>query len=380
MLARVEVGQRYHRIILDFSAIKVGGGVQRVLTFLECFERRLWSEADIYVIRPPTGVLAGREFPYAKATLTAPSGWVARAWFEYVVVRKFLSKHRIDCIFTFFGAGLPRPSRTRNVVGVAYPIVCYDESPYWKYLSAQEWWRQKLKNWLRLKRLQSATVIVAETEVMADRLAKVLRIRRDRVAVIAPTPTSSVIEVRRQPERPFVFLFLSGLAGHKNLWRLYDVLLALRGLSADGFRFLVSTDKDQFVSRLVSTHKVDMSLIDAYFEFVGEVPPETVVQLYMRADCLVNLSDLESFSNNYMEAWKAAIPQIASARDFARHILGQSALYAEPHRPDDVARAMMQVMHDAELRSRLVGHGRARLALLPTQEEAADALWRVIRG
>ena len=83
----------------------------------------------------------------------------------------------------------------------------------------------------------------------------------------------------------------------------------------------------------------------------------------------MNLSELESFSNNYMEAWKAGLAQICSDRDFARHICGGSAFYVEPLNPIEAASQIRHIISQPSELNRLAINGKSLLAALTRPEE-----------
>lgn len=114
----------------------------------------------------------------------------------------------------------------------------------------------------------------------------------------------------------FIVLVLSGLAFHKNNWRLYDVACILNEQNVDVAA--CSFNKDDFISHTKSmlNRKIDSIIVDKYFEFIGTVKPDKINSLYERSNALINISDLESYSNNYMESWKASVLLICSDRDF----------------------------------------------------------------
>ena len=90
------------------------------------------------------------------------------------------------------------------------------------------------------------------------------------------------------------------------------------------------------------------------------------------------LSDLESFSNNHMEAWKVCVPQIVSDRDFARDICRDSAVFIEPHNPKQVAITLSEVLNNDALLRALVENGRIYLEQLPSQKERMHKILQLI--
>ncbi|SEK39056.1 glycosyltransferase [Halomonas daqiaonensis] len=366
-------------LCIDFSPIKSGGGAQLALNFLDHLKENnnfdgcflLISEKFPFKSRVPS------EFP----VILAPSSPVKRVLFENCRLRKIFYAKGIDKVYTFFGPGLPCMQGIKQVVGVAYPIICNDESQYWQYLDKKVYFRKKIVNFFRKKRLKRSDYLVFETEVMRNRCVNILPYNVEKTFVIPPTPTKYVTE----SSRPFMqggglkLLVLSGLDYHKNIWRLIEVSILARKKSIK-FNVVISSTKKQFLvkyNRLV-TDKF-LKIIDDYFEFLGPIPSDEIQRAYDSVDVVINISDLESFSNNYMEAWLARKPIIASDRDFSRHICGGSAVYVEPHAPSSLLDAIELFLNSEIDISKMKEEGVERIKRLPSLNQKVSMLEGVLR-
>lgn len=356
-------------ILFDFGAIKTGGGVQLAVNFLSLLDRLKPSNMNIFLLIPEIGELSKLclQGNYA-GVFVSPNSFRKRFLFEYIHLQNLIRRHKIKHIFTFFGAGLPHPKDVRSVVTVAYPVICYPESTYWKYASKKDRTYIRCLNALRRTRLRSASAIIAETNVMRKRIARSLKFPAAQICVIPPAPTQYVAPVAHQRRLPsHRFLFISGTDSHKNLWRLPAIAQCMLERGVAGFMFLLTSSREAFLNSLKEP-AVCESVINAHFTFLGSIPPQRIMEAYCQADIIVSLSDLESFSNNYMEAWTARLPLVVSDRDFSRHICESSAMYVEPHEPANVAEQLCRLSKDILLQEILVRAGDERLSLLPSQE------------
>lgn len=366
-------------ILFDFGSIKSGGGAQLATNFVDRLDELKQSPHKVFMVTPTIGPLAGRPTPQScVSSIPSPASYVRRWYFEYRQLAHFIKKNDIEAIYTFFGAGLPHPRHVRSVVNVAYPIICYPDSPYWKYIAYGQYLRIKTLIAMRVIRLRNATTIIVETETMRRRVARVLERSAEKIRVIPPSVSSYVHDNEWRQNRPVKnFVFVSGLDGHKNLWRLYEVALELRRRKWMEFTFTLTATRELYLNTLRAA-QCDTNVIDLHFRFLGTVPPTMIMDVYRDADVVVSLSDLESFSNNYMEAWRVGLPIIASERDFAREICGGSAIYVEPHDADDVCNKMMAIASDGSLRKELVEVGKSKLKALPSQQERFGMVMDVI--
>ena len=356
-------------VMIDFSAIRAGGGVQLATNFINRLKESDFSKFNCYLLLPSEGALSLMETPdWISGVCHAPTGYMSRAWFYCISLRKWIKDHQISRIFTFFGCGVPHPKEVKSIVSVAYPIICYPDSPFWPRLSIKTRALTALRNWMRVRLIRKANLVLAETDTMKGRLVKHCGIAEKRIRVLGPVPTEYVPEGERVSDLCDNYLVLSGSAVHKNLDRLIDVA-KLAFEEHHVCKFLISIDRDQ-----LDFGNLDQRVIDEHFVFLGSFPPEKVCDAYAKADALLNLSDLESFSNNYMEAWKVGIPMVCSDRDFARNICGESAIYVEPHKPISVLEGLKELSGDRDRRERMVAEGKQRIAMLPSFDGRFNAI------
>jgi len=368
-------------ILLDFSGIKSGGGAQLAVNFLDAiFVRQHGQHASniVYVLVSDAGPLKGLVKRYKHVrSFAVPTNYFRRVLFEHWVVPKLIRQHEIEVVYTFFGAGLPAVGRASTIVTVAYPILCYPDSPYWVKAPLVPRLKAKFRNWVRKRRLRKADYLLVETEVMRKRLGKILGRDSGAIGVLPPAVTEHVREAKPNPvSKTHRFAIVSGLAHHKNLWRLAEIADCLVEAGRQDIVFDVTVQAEDFWSHVGKPSY--QSKIEDIFNFLGPLNPKDIGLAYDQAYGLLILSDLESFSNNYMEAWKAGVVIVSSDRDFSQGICGESALYCEPHDVGSVVRALEMAVDDKRVKERCIKEGRRRLALLPSTAERAESIWSQI--
>ena len=353
--------------IIDFSAIKSGGGAQIAANFLKAYRDLGFSE-DVLFLLPDVGPLSANDYlSNSSRNFIVPSSslW-RRFYFELITYPRLVKRVKADVCFSFFGAGLPKIKNVRQITTVAYPIICYDESSYWKYLSSTKYEKKKLLNFFRKRRIKSADLVLVETEIMRRRISQILSIKN--VKLLPPAVSSYVSEGKIVGNKRTILL-LSGNAPHKNLWRLPSIARGLEKKCKElDFEFLVTVNSDYF----------DVEL-PASINCVGSVSPEDIGDLYRKSEFLLSLSDLESFSNNYMEAWATRTLLIVSDRDFARNICRDSAYFLEPHdivnSIDVIGKALNASLLD---NNRMLDAGENYLNLLPSNQERTKLIFDYI--
>ena len=97
-------------------------------------------------------------------------------------------------------------------------------------------------------------------------------------------------------------------------------------------------------------------------------------RLYQSAEALVFPSFYEGFGMPPLEAMRLGCPVIASDIPALREVCGDAALYANPHRPAEIARAIRRLMDDPELARVLRERGMRRAAMFTWERCARETL------
>jgi glycosyltransferase involved in cell wall biosynthesis len=101
---------------------------------------------------------------------------------------------------------------------------------------------------------------------------------------------------------------------------------------------------------------------------------EDLVAAYRDADVLVHLSLYEGFGLPPLEALSCGIPVVSSDRASLPEVLGNSALYADPHDPSEAAAKIIELLTNEELRSRLASRGRQWVAKYRWDQTAKEVI------
>ena len=365
------------KLLIDFSPVKSGGGAQLAINFLKLFK------ADCNF-----DVLVSDAFPYDLSEFDLPCNVIVnsakvfpRLMFENVLYKNLVKNNKYTHVYTFFGSGLPKIQNVKQITGVAYPIICNDDSPYWSFLPKKFKFKKKLVNYIRKRRLKSADHIIFETEVMQSRCCDALSFNIKNTTVLAPTPSLFIKKSKMLGDRDVTkFLILSGLDYHKNIWRVVQLLPELKKVNVKA-KFVLSSTKDQLLSFYGNMiDGVSIELINEFFEFKGHIKADRIQGVYDDIDVVMNIADLESFSNNYMEAWVAGKPILASDRDFARHICRESAYYVEPHDSKSLLNGIVKFTGKELNIDKMVKEGEIYLSSLPVFDERIAKILEVIKG
>ncbi len=108
----------------------------------------------------------------------------------------------------------------------------------------------------------------------------------------------------------------------------------------------------------------------------GFVPETDLAELYREAALLVYPSFYEGFGLPVVEAMAAGTPVVTSDRGAIPEAAGDAALYADPARPEEIARACARLLADPVLWERISRRGMERARLF-SWDLAAARTWDV---
>jgi phosphatidyl-myo-inositol dimannoside synthase len=101
--------------------------------------------------------------------------------------------------------------------------------------------------------------------------------------------------------------------------------------------------------------------VESRVRFFGAVPDHTLRSCYQNCAAYVMPSKWEGFGLTYLEAMAHARPIIGGARDAAPEILADAALLVDPENTRELSDAIVRVLTEPELRTRLGAAGHQRL-------------------
>jgi glycosyltransferase involved in cell wall biosynthesis len=365
--------------LIDAGAIKTGGGVQIALNRLPILLDKLQAEGHkVSVLLPDTGPLSTLELRGATETLISPSNPIKRLFFENFQLYRWLKHADVTVIYTLFGFGLPHPKTVLSVVNTANATTCYPESPYWSRLKNLVLIRRKIYTKLRQNRLKKAGHWIFETDIMRKRSVKTLSLKESSTSTLWPSVTKYIKDMPAKNYSQitrFRLTLITGNEAHKNLDCLVAIAIYLLAHSAPIDIGITLTDEQLLPLLPEGLTPKDVSNIKC----LGKIPQTELQSIYEDTDLVVNLAELESFSNNYMEAWKSGLAMICSDRDFSRHICRNSAIFVEPLDPELAAKKILGAINDRELLNRMASQGKSYLLELPSHELYAEKTLGIIK-
>ncbi|MBB3174640.1 glycosyltransferase involved in cell wall biosynthesis [Endobacter medicaginis] len=201
---------------------------------------------------------------------------------------------------------------------------------------------------LQMLLLRGATRLVTVSAFSRDELARHLRIPPSQIDVIGEgadhilTVGADDAVIARNGLTPGRFVLAVGnLSQHKNLHGLGELA---RALEARGIPLVISGGLNAAVFRRGGDRQLPQPA-----RYIGRVSDAELRALYSAAACFVFPSFYEGFGLPAGEAMACGCPVVAADIAPLHEVCGGAALYADPHRPAEIARQVLRVIDDPAL-------------------------------
>jgi hypothetical protein len=276
-----------------------------------------------------------------------------------------------------------------NIVGCAYSNLFYPEIAFWSELRFDERALRFVIDQYRKRLTASADFWLFETTTLADRAVRKFAFPGDRVGVVPMTvsklvspqqvssDTARMFDARLPPVGPRL-LFLCGSQYNKRLHLLPGIAKALKANGMNTFTFVTTmAHRSQYCDR-VKTGFIHEGVAQ-HLTNLGPVSPRDVASLISVCHMMCTFSRLESFSNNFVEAWRMEKPLVVTDADWARGCCGSAAAYLDPSDAMGAADVIQKLLIDQHEIQRLINEGAKMIRLHPDAAGKTELYWKYIQ-
>lgn len=303
----------------------------------------------VRVVRVPLGVPAGE----------AAAAGGRRSIRDMWAMSRALAREAGDCIFfpTVYSY-VPVFSSRPIVVGIHDVIAERLPEHVFANRRTRRFWSAKV--WLASR--QASRVMTVSTHA-AEGITRHLGVPASRIGIVGEAPAAvfspradvapgqRVLRTAGVPEGARFFLYVGGIAPHKNLGGLVE---ALTHLPAD-VRLVIAGDfeHDAFLSAYPAVKAAADRDAAGRVVFAGRVDDQAVAALMRLAQALVLPSFDEGFGLPAVEAAACGAAVIVTRNSAMPEVLGDAALFVDPREPPTLLAALARVLDEPSLREAL---------------------------
>ena len=359
------------RVVINLYPVSKGGGLQNSLSFLNFLSDDSRKNKVIVLVRE--GTLLEKSCKDNNINyFSIKDSIIGRLMVEFYLARRISKFFEADVFFTLFGNTPLFKPHCPSVSGFAFSNIIESDVNFWGFLPLHEKAFKKLKDIMRLYLSKRSDSIILETE----HLKKIAEVNKTfgftRLHVVKMAPSSILSELYKLPNikkrKVKKILYLSGPHQNKNIHKLADVF------RYDPDLLLYTTlPKCTYLNNVVKSFEVygiSKQLIN-----LGPVSPDKIPDVISSVDAMVNVATLESFSNNWVEAWASKRLLIAVDEKYARASCNDAAVYIDLSEGEKSAKAIKSAFFNVE---KYLENGVNELKRLPSPKERYNKFWSVI--
>lgn len=209
--------------------------------------------------------------------------------------------------------------------------------------------------------------IITDSQFSSEEIQKYTNAKKEKIHVVPLGVDQKQVQNKERVAGKF-FLSVGTILPHKNLLGLIRAFHIILQQGYTEYKLCVVGQKH-------STREIDAFLasepaLARQISFLGVVEEEDLERLYSTATALVFPSIYEGFGFPPLEAMSRGCPIVVSKIASLPEVCGESAEYVDPYDPQDIARGMVSIISDSQLREERVRRGLQRSHLFSWRKTA----------
>jgi glycosyltransferase involved in cell wall biosynthesis len=365
------------RIGIDATNLRGGGGVTHLTELLAAGDPRQFQVKEVVVWGGAETLEALPDRPWLiKLRLLGTDGqlWQRALWQRY---RLSVEARRMACDVLFVPGG-SFLGDFHPVVAMSQNLLPFDQVELRRYAPSLFAFKLRALRWVQCRTFRrvdglvfltrhSRDAVLAHVGPVAAQQRVIAHGVHQRFAAMAdPQPP-----VGPKSADPMRVLYLATVDHYKHHCQVVEAVDALRQEGLNVELDLVGQAFPAAMKRLETT----MDRVDADRQWVhyhGPVPYGDLEAVYGRAHVAVCASTCESFGLTLLESLAAGVPLACSGKAPMVDLVGASAVFFDPERSDDIARALREILSSGSLQAKLIAEGVRRAREFTWQRCASE--------
>lgn len=362
------------KILINASTLVVGGGVQVAINLIKNTVKDTKNEYVYILSKEVASQLeesVKNEMRFYEFAISPASIFKGRKVRKEILNIEANFKPNI-----VYSVGAPSyvKFKSKEVLRLTNPWVIGASSLAYSSYPITESILKKIKVFVKRRYINNKHFIITQTEAAKKGIVKNLKLSENKIFVI-PNVQASIFNNFKKDEKCNtnsdtlrIFCFAAPYY-HKNISIIPEVILELKKLGNDNFKFITTIPND------VSNHEtnkffnqIKKNRLSGYVKNLGKVKFKDVPETFLNCDLLFLPTLLEVFSVTYLEAMNMGVPIVTTNLSFATEVCGDAALYFEPKNAKDAALRINELILEKKLRVNMVKNGQIRLKEFLTED------------
>ena len=351
---------------IDASNLRRGGGVTHLYELLSAAEPMLSNITKVVIFGGAKQLtyLPERDWLTKVQVSELNGGLLKRTLWQMLRLGKVARAHNCDILFVPGGS---YAADFRPVVTMSRNMLPFEYTEMRRYGFSLMFFKLLLLRWVQSRTFNRVDGLIFLTEYAKKTVAGVIDCLPEQTITIPhglnprfiSKPNDQKFVSDYSFEEPCRVVYVSIIDEYKHQW---NVVQAIAKLRAEGLPVALELIGPSYAPALLRLNTV-MEKFDKHGEWVkyhGALPFENLHEHYLNADIGLFASSCENMPNILLETMASGLPIACSNCGPMPEVLGDTGLYFDPEKPDEIAQALRKLLVSSELRSALSTSSYAR--------------------
>lgn len=341
---------------IDASRNRSGGAKAHLIGILSSVDpaRHGISEIHVWSFKSLLDSIPNQPWLFKHNPPVLEQSLPAQLWWQAIQLTKELKRTRCDILYASFASTL---CHYRPMVALSQDMLSYEPG-----VMRHFGWGYARLRLLAILYLQNTAFRRAQGVIFLTRYAgKMIQKSCGSLPRVSFIPHgvdeafSRTIPLHEFPDgaaRSLHCLYISPISRYKHQWNVVQAIELLRERGVKITLDLVGGGDDFAKNKLTQQlNRSDPN--NLYVRQAGLVPHSALHDFLAKADLFVFASSCENMPVTLLEAMAVGLPIASSASGPLPEVLEDAGVYFDPEKPDSIAKAIEQIITDAELRTRI---------------------------
>lgn len=348
-----------YTIGIDATNLRAGGGVTHLMELLRAVQPAQ-QHIDRIVVwggKPTLKALEAQPWLTKCNPPASDKGLLQRTFWQRYRLSQAARDEGCDVLFvpggSYAGNFHPVVTMSQNLL----PFEMHELRRYgWTFFTL----KLLLLRWVQSRSFQKTDGVIFLTEYARDVVLRVTRRLRGQTCIVphglnprfnkAPKLQRAIAEY--DDAHPYRVLYVSIIDQYKHQWHVVEAVAALRKLGFPIVLDLVGPAYPPALKRLNQTiDRLDFER--RWVHYQGAIPFNELHLRYAQADLGLFASSCENMPNILLETMASGLPIACSNRGPMPEVLGQAGVFFNPEQPEDIARALRELIELPQTRTEL---------------------------
>lgn len=364
---------------IDASRSRSGGAVCHLVELLRSKDPssygigliHLWAHDDLL------NKISDKPWLVKHAVNATKGSLLLQLFWQYFILPVIAKKLEINILFNTDAGSVCtfRPSVTLNQDILSFDGVEINRYPLFSYARL----RLELLKMVQLRSLKNSSTAIFLTCYARDLIFK----SKNLPSVIIPHGIDQSFfhastKRRSWPkEGPIHCLYVSNVLPYKHHWNVVIAIANLRKDTGLDLRLRIVGGGEGVAMMRLKDAILKHDPGEAFVSVEEFIPHHEIFNELVAADLFIFASSCEAFGITLLEAMASGIPIASSNFSSIPEVIESAASFFNPEIPDEIAEAILLIIHDDVLRNRISKHAQ-RLAQKFTWEYCANETWTTI--